>query len=146
MISLNSSLEKMIGFELAQYVSTRQSSLLLPGFSCSQGWDRGQRGFLGRDDPWAAIEAGRVQAPLRSCWNTISAFIEIWQLVKICPCSLNIFPLLFVNKQKMFPGPKCGGWGAWGEEESRKSVGRTERRGKPPTFITRAQDVLFYLQ
>lgn len=44
MISLNSSLEKMIGFELAQYVSTRQSSLLLPGFSCSQGWDRGGRG------------------------------------------------------------------------------------------------------
>lgn len=55
MISLNSSLEKMIGFELAQYVSTRQSSLLLQAFPVPRDETEGAEGIFGRDDPWAAI-------------------------------------------------------------------------------------------
>lgn len=129
MISLNSSLEKMIGFELAQYVSTRQSSLLLPGFSCSQGWDRGGRGdfwegwSMSSNLGWEGSSSPQDQLKYNQCfYRNLAISQNLSLLVKY------ISPP--ICEQTMFPGSKCGGWGAWGEEESRKSVGRTERRGK----------------
>lgn len=156
----------MMGFELAQYVSTGQSLLLFPCFSCSQGWDRGDRGdFWGgmineqqfRLGGSSGLEGSTSpKAQPSSSWNTIIAFIEMWQLVKILSlhitCSLNIFSLLFVNKQKKFSWFKM--WRKmWGEEHGeeekiRKCVEGRERRWKATNIqvINRAQDVLFYLQ